>query len=87
MSVANMTQKQLNNVHSNSNGLNHLELKPAGHYRDLGMIFDVYIDGVCFLDNIATFEKHFHDRINGAYTAALGCEDIMHCMSNITDKG
>jgi len=67
-------------------GLNHLELKPAGHYRDLGMIFDVYIDGVCFLESIAEFEKRFHDRINGAYTAALGCEDIMHCMLSIDNK-
>lgn len=71
----------------NQTGLNHLELKPTGHYRDLGMIFDVYIDGVCFLDNIAEFEKRFHDRINGAYTAALGCEDVMHCMTNITSEG
>ena len=65
----------------NQSGINHLALKPAGHYRDLGMIFDVYIDGVCFLENIAEFEKRFHDRINGAYTAALGCEDIMNNMT------
>jgi len=70
-----MSQAQLNQT-----GVNHLELKPAGHYGELGMIFDVYIDGVCLLDNITEFEKRFHDRINGAYTAALGCEDIMHCM-------
>lgn len=68
-------------------GINHLELKPAGHYRELGMIFDVYIDGVCFLENITEFEKRFHDRINGAYTAALGCEDIMHCMFPVDNKG
>ncbi|GAA6170715.1 hypothetical protein NBRC116592_03850 [Colwellia sp. KU-HH00111] len=70
----------MNEKHNALSGLNHLTLKPAGHYRGLGMIFNVYIDGVCFLDNIADFEKRFHDRINGAYTAALGCEDIMHSM-------
>ncbi|MDG1751102.1 MAG: hypothetical protein P8I03_05490, partial [Thalassotalea sp.] len=58
-----------------TNIINHLELKPAGHYPSLGAIFDVYVDGVCFLSNIAQFEQRFHERLNGAYTAALGCKD------------
>lgn len=69
-----------------TNTLNHLELKPAGHYSNLGAIFDVYVDGVCFLSNITQFEKRFHQRLNGAYTAALGCNDIMHSMTTMGSR-
>ena len=69
-----------------TNIINHLELKPAGHYPGLGAIFDVYIDGVCFLSTIAQFEQRFHERLNGAYTAALGCEDIMYSMTTMNKR-
>ncbi len=65
-------------------GLNHLELKPAGYYKSLGMVFDIYIDGKCFLAKVTEFERRFDERINGAYTSALGCRDIIENMANIT---
>lgn len=56
--------------------LNKLELKPAGHYPMLGLVFDIYIDGVLFLDTLTRFESRFSDTINGAYTTVLGYDDI-----------
>ncbi|MCF2949074.1 hypothetical protein L0668_13210 [Paraglaciecola aquimarina] len=67
--------------------LNKLSLKPVGHYRGLGLIFDVYIDDVCLLDSIAEFEKRFDHKINGAYTAGLGSYEIMHSMATINNQG
>ncbi|MGJ8678785.1 hypothetical protein [Paraglaciecola sp.] len=63
--------------------LNTLTLKPVGHYRGLGLVFDVLIDDVSLLSSITKFEKRFDDKINGAYTAALGCRDVMQNLIKI----
>ncbi|NOU52865.1 hypothetical protein HG263_20380 [Pseudoalteromonas sp. JBTF-M23] len=70
----------------NSSEINHLALKPVGHYDNLGLIFDVYIDRVCLLTLISEYEKRFHKRLYGAYTAALGCRDILYRMDDINAK-
>ncbi len=60
--------------------LNYLELKPAGHYSGLGLIFDIYIDGQLFLKTLAEYETRFGDTINGSYQSGLGCRDVMNSL-------
>jgi len=57
--------------------INNFELKARGHYRGLGLVFDILIDGRSLLETITQFEQRF-DGPAGAYTPGLAAVDISH---------
>ncbi|MCK0069818.1 hypothetical protein [Kordiimonas laminariae] len=58
-------------------GLNRFELEPVGHYADKGMVFDMIIDGISYLETIKSYEAERGYEPAGAYVPTLGTVEIM----------